>query len=229
MARACEKCGAPAADDQSQFCNRCGGALRDLPDTALPVCGKCGFPAPDNKSEFCTRCGTKFSEEPQAKYPVCRNCGHEIPDEQAGFCNRCGTPSRGPGAAGAAKKPVPASEPVLLKRKHAVTPETAADWSPFSDTETDAATSSVPALLNQKKRTRLPAGPETAGDAYSNNQGGDSASAKKYAHLPLIADEMKGLKPEPESLPPIFRAKGPAQKGSEGKKGIMNFFKKKKD
>jgi ribosomal protein L37E len=224
MARACEKCGAPAADDQSQFCNRCGGPVQDLPDKAFPACRKCGFPAPDAKSEFCTRCGTKFTEEPQAKFPVCRNCGHEIPDEQAGFCNRCGAPSRGPGAAGAAQTKVQAPQPVVVARKkHEVTPETAADWTPFSDADEKAG--SVSALLDKKKRSKLPVGPQTPVDTIGNGSG--SGHSKKYAHLPLVADEMKGLKPVMESPPPDAGGKGPGRKDPAGKKGIMNFFKKK--
>ncbi|OPY36436.1 MAG: Double zinc ribbon [Methanoregula sp. PtaU1.Bin051] len=223
MARACDKCGAPAADNQSQFCNRCGGPVKDLPDSALPVCKKCGFPALDTKSEFCTRCGSRFTGEPQTKLPVCRNCGHEIPDPEAGFCNRCGTPSRGPGAG---VKPAQAPEPVVLaKRRHAVTPETAADWSPFS--EDDEGTGAVQALLDRKKRGRLPIGPGAAGDLNGSPPEHGYPLEKKYAHLPLVSDEMRALKPDAESLLPDDGSRGAKKTDSAGKKGLMNFFKKK--
>jgi rRNA maturation endonuclease Nob1 len=248
MTRQCGHCGTPPPDDQAQFCNRCGSAIVDVAEPEFPTCGtcgtrvadphaqfcdKCGGPvqkeavipacptcgnkAIDANSRFCTRCGTTFTRP-----TVCPGCGFPIPeDNEAVFCNRCGGPLPGKAAARPAQQPIPTAPettPSVVITKRRITlpvPGPAAEWDPWTDgsPEYDAAPQEPPA-------------------AYTPPDTGERAGApqirippqKRYAHLPLIADELKGPKnqytePDDSFVPP---RKEPSQK----KKGVMGFLKK---
>jgi Double zinc ribbon len=238
MTRKCGKCGTPAPDGESKFCNRCGSAIVDGPEPQFPVCGTCGAevadpqaqfcdrcggpvrrpiacpacgnPAIDGNSRFCTRCGTTFVPP-----GTCPGCGFVNPDDQALFCNRCGAPLPGKGAV---QQPQGAAAPsVIVTKKRATLPvqEPVADWDPWSDggPEYDAG-------LPPEDRRDAPL-PETAGEPpYRAPQ--VSVPLKKYAHLPLVADELKGSKtPGPGDLPA-----SPRERKAQKKKGFLGFMKR---
>ncbi len=254
MVKKCEQCGAPAVDAQSLFCNLCGGYVQDAPEPSLPVCRTCGIPAPDDQSVFCTRCGLKYATDPEDRYPVCSSCGSVVPDEQAVFCNRCGTKiSSGPqpvspvaapdapvsgiqallkttkktGPAIAKKTP---GSVIVTKKKHpASPPEPQRGYlteEPPSDPHDDHREEAPPDLRVQKKYAHLPlVADEPAVDMPSaKNQHG-----KKFAHLPLIADELK-VKDAPQAGFFSNGAREPSslshQKKNIPKKGIMGMFKR---
>lgn len=203
MARKCSSCGIPAPDEESKFCNRCGGAITDMPEpqpqfpicstcgerVADPeaqfcdkcgglvkkaaVCPTCGNPAVDENSKFCTRCGTTF-----VRPNTCPSCGFVNPDEKAAFCNRCGAPLK----SGAA----PAAPAAMAPRKRAPLPirdEPVPDWDPWSD-------ESSPDNTESSYTSPSPLGePEPAYRAPQVRM-----PSKKYSHLPLVADEMKDYK-----------------------------------
>jgi len=214
MAKKCEQCGAPAVDSQSLFCNLCGGYVQDDPEPSLPVCRTCGIPAPDDQSVFCTRCGLKYPAGPEDRYPVCSSCGSVVPDEQAVFCNRCGTKISGPepvmpvtisaapvsgiqallkttkktGSSTVKKRP---GLVIVTQKNHPASPpaqqgEYVLDEPP-ADTQDDR-TEAPPDLQAQKKYAHLPL---VADEGTVDIQPAKNKSAKKYAHLPLVADELK--------------------------------------
>jgi hypothetical protein len=246
MAKKCEQCGAPAVDAQSLFCNLCGGYVQDEPETTLPVCRACGIPAPDDQSVFCTRCGVKYAAEPEDRYPVCTSCGSVIPDEQAVFCNRCGTKiSPAPEAA----VPVVSSTPVsgiqaflstakktrpemtekirkktpgsviVTKKKHSPSPP-AQPGGYVPEDPPDDCTEALSDPQAQKKYAHLP--------LVANERPVDTRPAKKYAHLPLVADELK-VKDSPQGG--LYSTDVPEPSPSNRKKhapknGIMGMFKR---
>jgi hypothetical protein len=233
MTRKCGSCGIPAPDGESKFCNRCGSAIVDEPESRFPVCSTCGAmvadpeaqfcdkcggpvrkiiacptcgnPAINENSKFCTRCGTTF-----VKPGTCPGCGSPIPDEQSVFCNRCGTPLRG-----AAPAAAPASVVVTKKRTSLPVQEPAAEWDPWSDgsAEYDAQPLGPMVYPRQPPVTDEPA----------NRAPQISMAPKKYSHLPLIADELKGAKtpyvPDRSDAPAKER---PAKK----KGGVLGFMKR---
>jgi ribosomal protein L37E len=216
MVKKCEQCGAPAVDSQSLFCNLCGGYVRDEPEDVLPVCRICGIPAPDEQSAFCTRCGLKYPREPEDIYPVCNSCGSIVPDELAAFCNRCGekisskteasqplcatcgapavdeqtlfcnrcgTPFFRPGAGERQKK---AAESVIITKKRRSPVPPAHRGAEVSETSlSNPPTSSLPVQPDtqaQKKFAHLP--------LQADENVPDIPRSKKYAHLPMVADEL---------------------------------------
>jgi len=228
MAKKCEQCGAPAVDAQSLFCNLCGGYVQDEPEPSLPVCRACGIPAPDDQSVFCTRCGLKYAADPDDRYPVCTSCGSVVPDEQAVFCNCCGTKiSSGPETAA----PVTASgAPVsgiqaLLKITKKSRPATVKK-SPGS------------VIVTKKKHPASPPAPQGGyltevplsdlPDDRTEDVTPDPQPQKKYAHLPLVADELK-VKDSPQGGFFSNGAREPSsshQKKDAQKKGLMGMFKR---
>jgi rRNA maturation endonuclease Nob1 len=228
MTRKCGSCGIPAPDGESKFCNRCGSTIVDEPEPQFPVCGTCGGmvadpeaqfcdkcggpvrrtlacpacgnPAIDENSKFCTRCGTTF-----VKPNTCPGCGFPIPNAQAIYCNRCGSPLRGVPPAAA-----PGSVVVTKKRTTLPVQETAPDWDPWTDggDEFDAR----PLAPQEPEFVRQPVAEEPA---YRAPQ--VSVPSKKYSHLPMIADELKGSKGEPER---------PAKERPAKKKGVLGFMKR---
>jgi len=234
MTRKCGSCGIPAPDGESKFCNQCGSVIVDEPEPQFPVCSTCGAmvadpeaqfcdkcggpirktlacpscgnPAIDENSKFCTRCGTTF-----VKPNTCPGCGFAIPDERAVFCNRCGTSLRG-----AASSATPA--PVVITKKRNSLPimdATTADWDPWTDgsTEFDARplTPQEPPAAFQPSPAEEP--------VYRAPQ--ISVPPKKYSHLPLIADELKGPK-----TPYTGDSESPAKERPAKKKGVLGFMKR---
>jgi len=253
MAKKCEQCGAPAVDTQSLFCNVCGGYVRDEPEPSLIICRACGIPAPDDQSVFCTRCGQKYAADTEDRYPVCSSCGSVVPDEQAVFCNRCGTKiSSGPehavpvaesdtpvsgiqallktakksGAATAKKSP---GSVIITKKKHSASP---------SDPQIGHVTEQPPSYPQDDHRKEAPRDPQVqkkyahlplvADEPTVDIHSPGNESTKKYAHLPLIADELK-VKDAP---PAGFFSNGAREPSSSlrkkdvPKKGIMDMFKR---
>lgn len=251
MAKKCEQCGAPAVDSQSLFCNLCGGYVRDEPEPSLPVCKTCGVPAPDDQSVFCTRCGQKYATDTEDRYPICSSCGSVVPDEQAVFCNRCGTKiSSGPESAmpvtvsaapvsgiqallKTAKKSGPATvkkspgSVIVTKKKHSVSPP-AQPGGYVPETLSDLPDDATEAPMDpqaQKKYAHLPL---VADDGTVDIQPAKNKSAKKYAHLPLVADELK-VKDTPQAGFFSNGAREPSsshQKKHAPKNGIMGMFKR---
>jgi len=95
MTKKCGKCGNPAYDDSSVFCNKCGARL---PVQEVLTCRKCGNPHSDLKSRFCNKCGTSLeipvppvSPQPADKGQMCFKCGFVNTEENSLFCKKCGT------------------------------------------------------------------------------------------------------------------------------------------
>jgi hypothetical protein len=94
MMRECSRCGAPAIDDTSVFCNRCGARL-----PSVMYCRKCGTPVTDPLSQFCDHCGSPLALPSPAAIPpitlakgkVCPACGFENFIDDARFCKKCGS------------------------------------------------------------------------------------------------------------------------------------------
>ena len=90
----CDHCGAPAPDDESVFCNRCGARL-----PAGIICRQCGKAVTDLQSRFCDRCGSPLAPAVLAPVPpitlamgkICRTCGFENFVDDARFCKKCGS------------------------------------------------------------------------------------------------------------------------------------------
>jgi hypothetical protein len=248
MAKKCGQCGAPAVDAQSLFCNLCGGYIQDETDSQLPVCRACGIPAPDDQSVFCTRCGLKFAAEPADPYPVCTSCGSVVPDECAVFCNRCGT-KISPGR-------TPAAQTTLHSDTVQIFSDTPATGEPEpAENVTRKAPGSV--IITKKRHSVRHPAKDRAGAPYNSpkdplpdftglsqypQEGGkyprlpiveDETSAntlpsKKYAHIPLIADELKvkdssqgGFLSDGAREPP-----SPRQKKQVPKNGILGIFRR---
>ena len=116
MAKKCERCGTPALNDQSEFCNRCGSSVIEELKMQLPVCVRCGNQAPNKEVLFCNRCGTPYP--PPLPELNCPRCGHSITDEESEFCNRCGAPVR--------PEPEPEPETLVCSRCGTPAPDEAA-------------------------------------------------------------------------------------------------------
>lgn len=205
----CPGCGTVVSDEMAQFCNRCGMKIPPVP----VVCSHCGSPAVDTQSRFCTRCGTTFEQKTIPRHITCPSCGAPDPGGEAIFCNRCGTPfSRQEGQLAH----LPGRSPVIVtQRKHVShnlqvsVPDT--DWEPWTDVPAAPASPQVPGF----------APPEQSAPRDQKI----SLAQKKYAHLPLVADEMRkkadtGAPDRLTDLPPAHKKAG-AQK-----KGVLGFMKK---
>lgn len=255
MVKKCEQCGAPAVDTQSLFCNLCGGYVRDEPEHTLPFCRACGIPAPDDQSVFCTRCGLKFAGGLEDRYPLCTACESIVPDEHAVFCNRCGkkllsdpirtapvcaacgapavddltlfcnrcgTPFSKPATAEKTRKKAPGSV-IITKKKHSVTPPAPNEAYVPEDLPSaspDYLTEAPPYPQAQKKYAHLP--------LVADESTRDTPPSKKYAHLPLVADELK-VKDSPQGGFFSNGAREPSssyQKKGAPKKGVLGMFKR---
>jgi predicted amidophosphoribosyltransferase len=245
MTKTCGKCGHPALDDQAQFCNRCGAVVPKERKPAFPVCpgcgaivsdelaqfcnrcgikippvpvvcSSCGSQAIDNQSRFCTRCGTTFEQKPVLRNKNCSVCGAPDPGGQSIFCNRCGAPfTRQGGQAAALAEEAPV---IVTQRKTAgpLPPATipAAEWEPWSDVQSSApGPSGTPDLSTPEQYV------------YHDQQ--VPIPPKRYAHLPLIADELKTKgEPGPHSRAPDSPGVSHKKKTSTQKKGVLGFLKK---
>lgn len=233
MTKTCGNCGNAALDNQAQFCDRCGAAVPDKPKTAFPVCpacgvvvsdtqaqfcnrcgakippvpvvcNTCGTPAIDDLSRFCTRCGATYGSKPVTRSINCPVCGAPDPGNESVFCNRCGAPMgrQGPPPV---RREDPAAVIVSQKRAGSSFQEGAAagaGWEPQR----------APVLYPQQ-----PA---------DNNDFQVAVPPRKYGHLPLIADELKGketqvpYQPDPETVVPS------GKNTTKQKKGVLGFLKK---
>ncbi|MDD1690474.1 MAG: zinc ribbon domain-containing protein [Methanoregula sp.] len=234
MARKCGTCGFPAPDGESKFCNRCGQAIVEEPEPGFPVCGTCGArvadpgaqfcdkcggpvkkamacpscgnPAINEDSKFCTRCGMTF-----AKPGTCHACGFVNPDSEAVFCNRCGASLKG---AGTATAPSIAPSIIVTKKQRVPLPvreePPVADWDPWSD-ESDARPVAPPVNPYGYQDEPAPRPPQIR------------MPPKKYAHLPLIADELKDGK---KSYADPDEYAEPPKKERPSKKGVLGFMKR---
>jgi len=232
MARKCGNCGAPAPDTNSRFCDLCGAPLIEEPVTpqGLPVCPACGATVSDKMAQFCDVCGA-----PLAKL-VCPVCGTPAPSSRSKFCTRCGAtfgpPVPGKNRAVPAAPPVPAAEPgpVVVRPRKGRQPEPeepANEWDPWTDGD-PLYDISAPLPLQPQQRPltdleRIAGGmprPKPAQDPEPQHSG----SRKKYAHLPLVADE---LKEDAERRAARDTGENAGRKGKQqGKKGgIFKFMK----
>jgi len=212
MTRRCGSCGTPAPDGESRFCTRCGQAIVDEPEP-YPVCGACGAMVADPQAQFCDKCGgpirkavtcpacgspaidenSKFCTRcgtTFAKPDACPACGFPVPDDRAAFCNRCGAPLRSAG-------PEAAPAVVITKRRSPLPAreETVADWDPWSDGSPE---------YESPQEQPVHTAPQI------------SIAPKKYSHLPLVADELKGAKNPGET----------AKKERPARKGVLGFMKR---
>jgi hypothetical protein len=206
----CPGCGTVVSDELAQFCNRCGTRILPVP----VVCSTCGSPAIDSQSRFCTRCGTTFEKKTIIRSATCPSCGAPDPQGQALFCNRCGAPFSRAGTHGSHPH---GQGPVIITQKRAAEPHPTltvpdGDWEPWNDVP--PAPAYPPAAP--------PAGPARQERAAPPDQ--IAMPQKRYAHLPLVADEMRkktetGASQDIPGLPA-------RKKTSSGKKGVLGFMKK---
>ena len=264
----CPRCGNAIHDDQSEFCNRCGASVTQESEPKVSICIRCGNPAPDDESLFCNRCGTEYKKEPVNTTPLCPRCGYTIPDDQSLFCNRCGATVGTPvnqkpvcSKCGAPalddqtlfcnrcgtqfnhpvsnKKPVrpQAHKPVqplsvkISQKKQVPAVVVPSDlWDPVLDEEFEEAryphTVSLPP--SQKKYAHLPlVADELAGGKVKDASIVISGNSKKYAHLPLIADEFKEKQsPRLEIESPYIPAPPKEKRAGRTKKGLFDLLKK---
>ena len=234
----CSRCGNPAPDDESLFCNRCGTEYKKGPETTNPLCPRCGYNILDDQTQFCNRCGATIGTKPVNKKSVCSKCGTPAPDEETLFCNRCGAQFIRPVSN---HKPVynPAQKLTQLvsvkisKKKQVpavVTPEDL--WDPVPDEEFEEVhyphTVSPPTPPSQKKYDHLPlVADELAGRKVKNSGIVIPGNSKKYAHLPLVADEFKEKQsPRLEIESPYFPGPPKEKKADKSKKGFFDRLKK---
>jgi|WetSurMetagenome_2_1015567.scaffolds.fasta_scaffold26860_4 hypothetical protein len=206
----CPGCGTVVSDELAQFCNRCGTIIQQGP----AVCRNCGCPAIDNQSRFCTRCGATFEQKPVPRSPVCPSCGTPDPHGQSAFCNRCGAAMNPQGIQPAYRQD---HASVIVSQRKPVAPMPVAvvpdsDWEPWNEMP--------PALGISRSEPPIPEKP-----VFHDKQPG--AREKRYAHLPLIADE---LKTKGDTAPPRYSSDipdvPPRKGGSAPKKGVLGFMKK---
>src|SRR4030042_722766 len=197
MAKKAEQCGAPAVDTQSLFCNICGGYVRDEPEPSLTICRSCGIPAPDDQSVFCTRCGQKYAADTEDRYPICSSCGSVVPDDQAIFCNHCGTKiSSGPEhAVPVAESDAPVSGIQALLKTAKKSGAVTAKKSPGSVIVTKKKhPASPPAQVGGYVPDVLPLSLNHPDDRTEEALP-EAHSQKKYAYLPLVADDTVAIQP----------------------------------
>jgi DNA-directed RNA polymerase subunit RPC12/RpoP len=206
----CPGCGTVVSDELAQFCNRCGTKIQPLPVT----CRTCGNPAIDTQSRFCTRCGTTFEQKPVIRKNTCPSCGAPDPHGASLFCNRCGAQFSRQGTQAAHPQP---GTPVLVTQKRPAEPHPTlmvpdTDWEPWNEVP--------PALGISRSEPPIPQKPIFHDEKAAVRE-------KRYAHLPLIAEDMK-KRAEPLSSPhaqDIQRMPGKKKQVSQ-KKGVLGFLKK---
>ncbi len=234
----CSRCGNPAPDAEALFCNKCGTGYKKEPESVSAVCPRCGFTLPDDQSQFCNRCGAPVSTQPVNKKPVCKKCGAAAPDEETLFCNRCGTPFNAPASplktVNAPEKYAAHPVSVKISKKKpapvAVTPEDLWDTVPAEQYSEPYYPPPVtlPASSTRKKYAHLPlVADEFAGGKIRDEIIDIPQTSKKYGHLPLIADELKEKQsPHLEIETPYFPGPPKEMKAGKQKKGFLNLLKK---
>ncbi|MDD1682791.1 MAG: zinc ribbon domain-containing protein [Methanoregula sp.] len=121
MNKRCSNCGAPAPDEASVFCNRCGARLPASPPAPVLTCRTCGKTFTDPQSRFCNRCGSPLAPAAQAASPkipaaqekICPACGFKNVGEFLFYCKKCGAsiPGGEPFAQHAPAREAPRSVP----------------------------------------------------------------------------------------------------------------------
>lgn len=238
MARKCGNCGAPAPDTNSRFCDLCGAPLTEEPvaPQGLPVCPSCGAIVSDKKAQFCDVCGA-----PLAK-PVCPACGTPAPSSRSKFCTRCGAtfgqPAPGKNRAGTAHPATVAEEPepVVVKPRKGRTPEpepipenSPEEWDPWTDGD-PLYDVSAPLPLQPQQRPltdleRIAAGMPRSKPARKREAQQPMGQQKKYAHLPLVADELREEAERRHTAYDTEESRGTSsRKGKQGKKGGLFKF-----
>jgi len=238
MARKCGNCGAPAPDTKSRFCDLCGAPLIDKPVTpqGLPVCPSCGAIVSDRKAQFCDVCGA-----PLAK-PVCPVCGTPAQSSRSKFCTRCGAtfgppvPVKNRAGSAPPKPTMEESAPVVVRPRKGrlAKPEpapvhTVEEWDPWTDGD-PLYDVSAPLPLQPQQRPltdleRIAAGVSRPKPTREHEAQQPAGQQKKYAHLPLVADELREEAERRRSAYDTGESKGTSgRKGKQGKKGGMFKF-----
>jgi len=234
MTRKCGKCGIAAPDDEALFCNRCGSEIIEETDPGYPLCPSCGTIVSDELAEFCNRCGSRIPREPVPV--ICPGCGIEAIDTASLFCTRCGTPFETPKKPGAKTAHPPAREPaasvVVKPRKSsgAKPPraESVPEWDPWSeDNHRSEPAISIPSAP-QKKYAHLPLVADELARPSQHSEPQITMPSKKYAHLPLIAEELKdkGSRMQDYNEAEDFPPSSGKGRKPPQKKGMMGLFKK---
>jgi len=246
MTRKCGNCGIPAPDNEALFCNRCGSEIVEVTEPAFPLCPSCGTIVSDELAEFCNRCGARISRTPVPR--VCPGCGNPALDDASQFCTRCGTPF-------AQGEPVPikarpkqqqpareiAPSVVVKSRKTAQAPapvpaaapvqpameEPVPEWDPWSDDVPDELPVVLQPARAQKKYAHLPLVADELAGPGERAEPQIAVPSKKYAHLPMIAEELR-YKSEraPDRDGVDFGAPPSKSRKPPQKKGMMGLFKK---
>ncbi len=191
----------------------------------------------DAESQFCNRCGATIGAEPVNIKPVCSKCGASPLDDETLFCNRCGTPFDHPALP---VKPVPpqiqkSAQPVsvkISKKKQAPAAEPPEDlWDPVQEEVIAPGYFSYPQgqppLSQKKKYAHLPLVAEelSGGKARDEIITLSGGNSKKYGHLPLVADEFKE-KSSPRLEIESPYYPGPPKEKKPAKKGLFDLMKK---
>ena len=154
MVQFCPKCGTPARDDTSVFCNRCGSRIPPpVPEKTENRCPSCGTINADPQAVFCNKCGSRLHiippvqvqpavARPAAAPPVkkqdrCPSCGAPRVDEISDFCNVCGANFRMPASPATVREPLQpetGARPVSTARETPrPEPETTTGGTPVAD------------------------------------------------------------------------------------------------
>lgn len=111
MIRRCSACGAPALNEDSEFCNQCGARL---PSDDLLVCPGCRTTFEDPQSRFCNQCGSPLAPMARVPAPATPATGPEAGVHRAAADRderRRSDVHRAPGTPGSARRPdAPAGE-----------------------------------------------------------------------------------------------------------------------
>jgi Double zinc ribbon len=224
MTRKCGSCGIPAPNDRAKFCNDCGSTIVDVPDEHFPVCDSCGDVVSDTLAQFCDKCGAPVR-------PACPSCGNKAINKDSKFCTRCGTVFA-TASARPAQQPVAPAPSVVMARRRTTPPvpeepvpvAQPEEWDPWSDGSEEFDALPVPAPQEEKRYAHLPLMADEPGQARTQRAPQISMAQKKYGHLPLVADELKGLKPAYQDPGDVPE---PSRKGRPpDKKGLLGFLKK---
>jgi hypothetical protein len=225
MTRKCGSCGTPAPNTKAKFCNDCGSTIVDVQEGHFPVCDNCGGTVTDTLAQFCDMCGAPVR-------PSCPSCGNKAITKESKFCTRCGTVFA-TAASHPSQQPIGRTAPsVVLNRKRVTLPvpeepEPVApvdEWDPWSDGGSEFDAQPLPAPQEEKRYAHLPLMADEPEQARRPRAPQISMPGKKYGHLPLIADELKGSKP---SYHDAADTPEPSRKARPpDKKGVFGFLKK---
>ncbi|MDP3564226.1 MAG: hypothetical protein Q8R70_07015, partial [Methanoregula sp.] len=172
------------------------------------------------------------------RIPVCAACGSPAPDEETLYCNRCGTafnhtashakPVRLPSQ----RPALPASVKISQKKQMpaVVVPEDL--WDPVPEEAIAPGYFSYPqgqpAASQKKKYAHLPlVADELAGGKIRDESIVIPGNSKKYGHLPLVADEFREKQsPRLEIESPYYPGPPKEKQAGKPKKGFFDLLKK---